>query len=97
MENIAEVEREVTELEVCEVLDNVEVVEEDSDWETMDSDDESKNDFPAIDVNSENWAEDYTNSIRRFHKSGNCSYRTFDENEDRCPNCDRVFTPHHQC
>ena len=59
----------------------------------MDSEDESNNDFPAIDVNSENWAEDYTNSIRRFHKSGNCSYRTFDENEERRPTV-TGFSPH---
>ena len=81
------------------VEDNIEVAEEDSDWETIvDCEKDSENDFPAIDVDSENWAEEYTNSIRRFHNSsGNCSHQTVHEKEERCPNCDRVFTPHHQC
>ena len=96
MEDIAEVEGEVAQLGVCEVLDNVDIVEEDSDWETMYSEVESENDFPPIDVNSENWAEDYTNSIRRFHSSGNFSNQT-DVKEAKCPNCGRAFNPHHQC
>ena len=81
------------------VEDNIEVAEEDSDWETIvDCEKDSENDFPAIDVDSENWAEEYTNSISRFHNiSGNYSHGTIHEKEERCPNCDRVFTPHHQC
>ena len=42
MEDIAEVEGEVAQLGVCEVLDNVDIVEEDSDWETMYSEVESR-------------------------------------------------------
>ena len=36
-----------------------------------------------------------TDSIRKFHNSGN--NLIIDEQEKKCPNCDRVFTPYHQC
>ena len=82
------------------------VAEQDSDWETIiedcercseiDSETGSENEFPAIDVDCENWAEKYTTSIRRFHSSGNFSNQT-DVKEAKCPNCGGAFSPHHQC
>ena len=80
------------------------VVCEDSDWETIDdceigsetSEIGSENGFPAIDVDCDDWAEKFTTSIRRFHNSGNYSNH-IDVKEAKCPNCDGVFTPHHQC
>ena len=91
-------ETPVSQVAVCEVA---RVAEEDSDWETIVEDCESsseneENDFPAIDVDCENWAEKYTTSIRRFHNGGNYSNQ-IDVKESKCPNCDGVFTPHHQC
>ena len=99
-------------VEVEKVLkeDYAEVVEQDSDWETIiedcekgsetgskiDSETGSENEFPAIDVDCENWAEKYTISIRRFHSSGNFSNQ-IDAKEAKCPNCGGVFNPHHQC
>ena len=88
-------------VEVCEAVEKVEVAQEESDWETIedsendcetieDSENDCENDFPAIDVNCEDWAEKYTESIHRFHSSGN--YRTVNEQDEKCPNCDRVFT-----
>ena len=88
-----------TEVKGCEVA---EVAEEDSDWETISEDcessseNDSENDFPAMDFDSENWAEKYTDSVRRFHSSGNYSTE-IDEKKAKCPNCDGVFTQHHQC
>ena len=59
---------------------------EDSDWETIeDCESDFENDFPTIDVNSEDWAEKFTKSVQRFHNVVNCE------------NCDEVFTPEHQC
>ena len=58
----------------------------DSDWETIeDCESDFENDFPTIDVNSEDWAEKFTKSVQRFHNVVNCE------------NCDEVFTPEHQC
>ena len=86
---------------VDEVLENVKVAEEESDWETVedsesdseneDSENDSENDFPTIDVNCENWADEFTDRIRIFHSG------TVDEQEEKCPNCDMLFTPSHQC
>ena len=72
---------------------------EDSVEESEDSVAESEDSYPTIDVNCEDWAEKFTNSIRRFHESGNLSssHQIIDELEEKCPNCERVFTPHHQC
>ena len=72
---------------------------EDSVEESEDSVAESEDSYPTIDVNCEDWAEKFTNSIRRFHESGNfsSSHQIIDEREEKCPNCERVFTPHHQC
>ena len=84
---------------VCEV---VKVAEEDSDWETIvedcevSSEDDSESGFPAIDVDCEDWAEKFTMSIRRFHNTGNYSNH-IDVKIPYCPNCDGIFTPHHQC
>ena len=65
------------------------VIREDSDWETIDEcENDFENDFPTIDVNCENWAEKFTESIQRFHNSGKVV---------KCENCDEVFTPNHQC
>jgi len=88
-------ETPVSQVAVCEVA---RVAEEDSDWETIveDCESSSENDFPAIDVDCENWAEKYTTSIRRFHDGGNYSNQ-IDVKQSKCPNCDGVFTPHHQC
>ena len=62
---------------------------DDSDWETVEeSENDSENDFPTIDVNCEDWAEKFTESIQRFHNSGKVV---------NCENCDEVFTPNHQC
>ena len=62
---------------------------DDSDWETIDEcENDFENDFPTIDVNCENWAEKFTESIQRFHNSGKVV---------KCENCDEVFTPNHQC
>ena len=59
---------------------------EESDWETIeDCESDFENDFPTIDVNSEDWAEKFTKSVQRFHNVVNCE------------NCDEVFTPEHQC
>ena len=89
-------------VKVCEAIEEVKVAQEESDWETIkDSEndcetiEDSENDFPAIDVNCEDWAEKYTESVHRFHTNG--KHRIVDEQEEKCPNCDRVFTPHHQC
>ena len=57
---------------------------------------DSENGFPAIDVDCEDWAEKFTISIRRFHNSGNY-LNHIDVKEAKCPNCDGIFTPHHQC
>ena len=95
-------------LEKCETTDsdsNWEDVESEQNFEASDdfkdSDDSEDSDdsYPTIDVNSEDWAEKFTSSIRRFHKSGNfsSSHQIIDEQEEKCPNCERVFTPHHQC
>ena len=83
----------------CETMDS------DSNWEDIDSEQDSEHDFednvedlyPSIDVNCEDWAEKFTNSIRRFHNSGNFSKSHQIIEEEKCPNCDRVFNPHHQC
>ena len=62
---------------------------DDSDWETIDDcENDFENDFPTIDVNSEDWVEKFTESIQRFHRSGKVV---------NCENCDEVFTPNHQC
>ena len=82
-----------------------EVAKEDSDWETIIEDceigsetgeNDSENGFPAIDMDCEDWAEKFTISIRRFHNSGNY-LNHIDVKEAKCPNCDGIFTPHHQC
>ena len=82
-----------------------EVAKEDSDWETIIEDceissetgeNDSENGFPAIDVDCEDWPEKFTIDIRRFHNSGNY-LNHIDVKEAKCPNCDGIFTPHHQC
>ena len=82
-------------------------MDSDSNWEDIDSEQDSEQDsednvedlYPTIDVNCEDWAEKFTISIRRFHNSGNFSklHQIIDDQEEKCPNCERVFTPHHQC
>ena len=62
---------------------------EDSDWETIeDCDSDFDNDLPTIDVNCEDWAEQFTKSVQKFHNIGNVV---------NCENCGEVFTPEHQC
>ena len=103
-ENVVEVEK--VSKETAKEVEVAKVAEQDSDWETIiedcercseiDSETGSENEFPAIDVDCENWAEKYTTSIRRFHSSGNFSNQT-DVKEAKCPNCGGAFSPHHQC
>jgi len=105
-ENIVEVEKVSKETAKEVEVEVAKVAEQDSDWETIiedcercseiDSETGSENEFPAIDVDCENWAEKYTTSIRRFHSSGNFSNQT-DVKEAKCPNCGGAFSPHHQC
>ena len=81
----------------CETV----TTDSDSNWEDIESEqdceDSVEDTYPTIDVNCEDWAEKFTNSIHKFHNSGNYVYSIIDEHEEKCPNCDRVFTPHHQC
>ena len=105
-ENVVEVEKVSKETAKEVEVEVAKVAEQDSDWETIiedcercseiDSETGSENEFPAIDVDCENWAEKYTTSIRRFHSSGNFSNQT-DVKEAKCPNCGGAFSPHHQC
>ena len=72
-----------------DIVDPASDSRDDSDWETIDEcENDFENDFPAIDVNCEDWADKFTESIDRFHKG-----RTV----VNCENCDEVFTPEHQC
>ena len=84
---------------VCENVEKVQVAQEESDWETIedsendcettkDSDNGCENDFPAINVSCDDWAEKFTESVQRFHNIGKIV---------NCENCDGVFTPDHQC
>ena len=60
-----------------------------SDWETIeDCESDFENDLPTIDVNCEDWAEQFTKSVQKFHNIGNVV---------NCENCGEVFTPEHQC
>ena len=81
----------------CETV----TTDSDSNWEDIESEqdceDSVQDTYPTIDVNCEDWAERFTSSIRKFHNSGPLNYSVIDEHEEKCPNCDRVFTPHHQC
>ena len=62
---------------------------EDSDWETIeDCESDFENDLPTIDVNCEDWAEQFTKRVQKFHNIGNVV---------NCENCGEVFTPEHQC
>ena len=62
---------------------------DDSDWETVEEcENDFENDFPTIDVDCEDWADKFTESIQRFHSSGKVV---------NCENCDEVFTRDHQC
>ena len=48
----------------CEATDS------ESNWEDVESVVESEQDlYPTLDVESDDWAEKFTNSIRRFHGS----------------------------
>ena len=44
----------------CVVTDN------DSDWEDIENE---RDLYPTLDLDSEKWADNFTNSIRRFHES----------------------------
>ena len=60
-----------------------------SDWETIeDCESDFENDFPTIDVDCEDWAQQFTKSVQKFHNIGNVV---------KCENCNEVFTPEHQC
>ena len=84
----AEPVKVVQSVEIFNVEENDKVAEEDSDWETIeDSENHCEYDFPAINLDCEDWAEKYTKSIQRFHNN----YIV------KCENCDGVFTPEHQC
>ena len=43
-----------------------EAVDSDSSWEDLESEEEL---YPTFDPDSKNWAEEFSNSIRRFHGS----------------------------
>ena len=46
------------------LMTQCEVIESDSSWEDVENEQDL---YPTFDVNSETWAEELTNSIRRFH------------------------------
>ena len=57
-------EAEMTPDHQCEATDS------ESNWEDVESVVESEQDlYPTLDVESDDWAEKFTNSIRRFHGS----------------------------
>ena len=53
-------EAEMTPDHQCVVTDN------DSDWEDIENE---RDLYPTLDLDSEKWADNFTNSIRRFHES----------------------------
>ena len=53
-------EAEMTPDHQCEATDS------ESNWEDVESDQDL---YPTLDVESDDWAEKFTNSIRRFHRS----------------------------
>ena len=57
-------EAEMTPDHQCVVTDNDTVI--DSDWEDIENE---RDLYPTLDLDSEKWADNFTNSIRRFHES----------------------------
>ena len=51
---------EMTPNHQCEIWDS------DRNWEDIESEEDS---YPTLDLNSEDWADKFTNSVRRFHGS----------------------------
>ena len=72
VESIEEVAMEAEVLKCCNcdgemTLDHqCEISDSDGNWEDFESEEDS---YPTLDLNSEDWADKFTNSIRRFHGS----------------------------